>query len=116
MEKMVVWTSINVRFSLIRQLLFLSVSLGNINFNCSEQVHGCSFAGVNNFILHFCHFSIQVVTGRFAYWSFRLLSVRLRIREFKICDATVTKTSFKIASSGLLIVFVVMSACLSSKN
>ena len=38
------------------------------------------------------------------------------IREFKICDATVTKTSFKIASSGLLIVFVVMSACLSSKN
>ena len=37
-------------------------------------------------------------------------------RDFKICDATVTKTSFKIASSGLLILFVVMSACLTSKN
>ena len=37
-------------------------------------------------------------------------------REFKICDATVTKTSFKIASSGVLIFFVVMSACLTSKN
>ena len=37
-------------------------------------------------------------------------------RDFKICDATVTKTSFKIASSGLLIFFVVMSACLTSKN
>ena len=38
------------------------------------------------------------------------------IREFKICEATVTKTSFKIASSGLLIFFVVMSASLSSKS
>ena len=38
------------------------------------------------------------------------------IRDFKICDATVTKTSFKIASSGLLIFFVVMSDCLTSKN
>ena len=38
------------------------------------------------------------------------------IRDFKICDATVTRTSFKIASSGLLIFFVVMSACLTSKN
>ena len=37
-------------------------------------------------------------------------------RDFKICDSTVTKTSFKIASSGLLIFFVVMSACLTSKN
>ena len=42
--------------------------------------------------------------------------LKLPIRDFKICDATVTKTSFKIASSGLLIFFVVMSACLTSKN
>ena len=39
-----------------------------------------------------------------------------KIREFKICDAKVTKTSFKIGSSGLLIFFVIMSACLTSTN
>ena len=44
-----------------------------------------------------------------------MLSV-ISSREFKICDATVTKTSFKIAISGLLIFFVIMSACLTSKN
>ena len=38
------------------------------------------------------------------------------ITEFKIYDATVTKTSFKIASSGLLIFFVIMSICLNLRN
>ena len=36
--------------------------------------------------------------------------------EFKIYDATVTKTSFNIASSGLSIFFVIMSVCLTLKN
>ena len=36
--------------------------------------------------------------------------------EFKMYDATVAKTSFKIASSGFLIFFVIMSVCLTSKN
>ena len=40
----------------------------------------------------------------------------LDITEFKIYDATVTKRSFKIVRSGLLIFFAIMSACLTSKN
>ena len=36
--------------------------------------------------------------------------------EFEIYDATVTKTSFKIANLGVLIFFVIMSVCLTSKK
>ena len=43
-------------------------------------------------------------------------SVCDKTEPFKIYDATVTKTSFKIASSGLLLFFVIMSACQTSKN
>ena len=35
------------------------------------------------------------------------------IREFKICDATVAKTSLKIASSSFSIYFAIMSVCLT---
>ena len=42
--------------------------------------------------------------------------LKLPNREFKICDATVTKTSFKIATSSQLIFFVIVSACPTSKN
>ena len=35
------------------------------------------------------------------------------IREFKIYDATVAKTSLKIASSSLSIFFVIISVCLT---
>ena len=42
--------------------------------------------------------------------------LKLPNTEFKIYDATITKTSFKIASSGLLIFFVFMSVCLTSRN
>ena len=37
------------------------------------------------------------------------------IREFKIYDATVTKTSLKIASSSLLIFFAIVSVCVILK-
>ena len=38
------------------------------------------------------------------------------IREFKIYDATVAKTSLKIASSSLSIFFIIMSICLTFES
>ena len=57
-------------------------------------------------------FPVAGATGN----SERVGHYREAIREFKICDATVTKTSFKIATSSQLIFFVIVSACLTSKN
>ena len=37
-------------------------------------------------------------------------------REFKIYDATVAKTSLKIASSGLSIFFVIISVCVTFES
>ena len=48
--------------------------------------------------------------GMFVSWFLTQVST-----EFKIYDVTVTKTSFKIASSGLLIVSVIMSVCSSAE-
>ena len=68
----------------------------------SEQVRYCSCMP-REYKIH-----IFEITCNFFFFS--------NHREFKICDATVTKTSFKIESLGLLIFFVLMSACLTSKN
>ena len=38
------------------------------------------------------------------------------IREFKIYDATVAKTSLKIASSSFSIYFAIMSVCLTFES
>ena len=45
-----------------------------------------------------------------------ILTSRLVDREFKVYDATATKTSFKIATSGSFIFFVIMLACLTSRT
>ena len=45
-----------------------------------------------------------------------LLSSLLPIREFKIYDATVAKTSLKIASSSFSIYFAIMSVCLTFES
>ena len=48
---------------------------------------------------------------------FRLFSRRKTdIREFKIYDATVAKTSLKIASSSFSIYFAIMSVCLTFES
>ena len=46
-------------------------------------------------ILQFYH-----ATGKSMEISTYMAASKLLIREFKICDATVTKTSFKIPTSG----------------
>ena len=43
--------------------------------------------------------------------SGHLLTVRFNLMEFKVLDATVAKTSLKIASSSLPIFFVIISVC-----
>ena len=42
--------------------------------------------------------------------------LKLNNREFKIYDATVAKTSLKIASSSFSINFAIMSACLTFES
>ena len=42
--------------------------------------------------------------------------LKLPIREFKIYDATVAKTSLKIASSSFSIYFAIMSVCLTFES
>ena len=71
-------------------------------FYCVEQLYHLSYQSISK--------ASKMQVGNIS----RLRGIN-KIREFKICDAKVTKTSFKIASSGLLIFFV-MSACLTSKN
>ena len=46
----------------------------------------------------------------------RHCSTTLDIREFKIYNATVAKTSLKIASSSFSIYFAIMSVCLTFEN
>ena len=47
---------------------------------------------------------------------FFIIAVPVLDYGIKIYDATAKKTSFKSASSGLLIFLVIMSVCLTSKN
>ena len=51
--------------------------------------------------------AVAVVVAYAPYW---------KKREFKIYDATVAKTSLKIASSSFSIYFVIMSVCLTFEN
>ena len=65
------------------------------------------------------HRSVSINLDQQMLFFFREPANSLSISQFtkfKIYDATVTKTAFKIASAGLVIFFVIMSVCLISKN
>ena len=62
-----------------------------------------------------CCFSL-ILKKLSTHSSGHLLTVRLNLMEFKVLDATVAKTSLKIASSSLPIFFVIMSVCLTFES
>ena len=62
-----------------------------------------------------CYFLLIYLKKLSTHSSDHLLTVRLNLMEFKVLDATVAKTSLKIASSSLPIFFVIMSVSLTLK-
>ena len=60
-------------------------------------------------------FHVKAKNKRFTAASLRLRQ-NLKYREFKIYDATVAKTSLKIASSSFSIYFAIMSVCLTFES
>ena len=52
----------------------------------------------------------------FIFYFVETLRCVVVVREFKIYDATVAKTSFKIASSSFSIYFAIMSVCLTFES
>ena len=58
-----------------------------------------------------CYFLLIYLKKLSTHSSGHLLTVLLNLMEFKVLDATVAKTSLKIASSSLPIFFVIVSAC-----
>ena len=65
--------------------------------------------------LAFCYWHSLLLIGRLVV-QFGGYRARNIIREFKIYDATVAKTSLKIASSSFSIYFAIMSVCLTFEN
>ena len=62
-----------------------------------------------------CYF-LLILKKLSTHSSGHLLTVRLNLIEFKVKDATVAKTSLKIASSSLSIFFFIMSVCLTFES
>ena len=59
-----------------------------------------------------CYFLLIYLKKLSTHSRGHLLTVRLNLMEFKVLDATVAKTSLKIASLSLSIFFFTMSVCL----
>ena len=106
-------TQLNIRHHALKS----SSQLQNWSFHVVERtstkcqkMKKCTCKACKNTVFHcqICKF-----VG-FLLSSSRLLKVPYR--EFKIYDATVTKTSLKIASSSLPIFSIVMSICLTLES
>ena len=103
-----------VRKKSIRQLQIY----GNLPYKCSRQKKRQIKLFVRDRMNSICptNFFRTTDTTDTTIWK---PGFKLPKREFKIFDATVAKTSFKIASSGFSIYFAIMSVCLtfeSSRN
>ena len=63
-----------------------------------------------------CYFLLIYLKKFSTHSCGHLLSVRLNLMEFKLLDASVAKTSLKIASLSLSILYVIMSVCLTFES
>ena len=83
----------------------------NQNVNKMSKNEKCTCKACKNTVFHCqtCKFVGFLLPS--SSWLFKL-----PIREFKIYDATVAKTSLKIASSSFSIYFAIMSVCLSFES